>query len=146
MDSYNPRAKEFAALKGDVDVHIRKMEEEIATLQDKASLYVQSFKPSERALRAEGKTFEHPVNELALLNKEKSRKIAAFHAFEVSQKAPARLGTKIDTAQPTVAAEQEQLESDRKQYVRLRPPPPPGRALPQQPVDNCLSIPHEALD
>ncbi|CUG06054.1 paraflagellar rod protein, putative [Bodo saltans] len=140
MDSFNPKAKEYAIQKSDIDVDIRKMDEEIAVLQSKASLYVQAFKPTERALRAEGKVFEHPVSELQLRNKEKSRKIAAFHAYEVAQKPPTQLGGRIDTSRHTVTEERAQVEDARANYVRARPPPPPGRALPQEPLDSCLSI------
>jgi hypothetical protein len=140
MDSFNPKAKKYAIQKSDIDVDIRRMDDEITVLQSKASLYVQAFKPTERALRSEGKVFEHPVSELQLRNKEKSRKIAAFHAYEVAQKPPPQLGGRIDTSRHTVAEERAQVDEARSAYVRTRPPPPPGRALPQAPLDSCLSI------
>lgn len=143
MDSFNPRAKEYAIQKGDIDVDIRKMEQEIAILQDKASLYVQAFKPTERALRSEGKVFEHPVVELQRLNKEKSRKIAAFHAYEVAHKPPPQLGGRIDTSRHTVAEERARVDADRAGYARMKPPPPPGRALPLEPLDTGLTLPQQ---
>ena len=84
MDSFNPRAKEFAVLSKEVEERKRSVKQEIDDLRSKASLYVEAFKPTEKALALEGITFEHPLHELVRINKERSRKFAAFHMDQVA--------------------------------------------------------------
>lgn len=145
MDSFNPRAKEFAIQKEALDIDSGKLKHEISLLQSKASLYVQAFKPTDRALQSEGKVFEHPVDELHIINKDKSVKIAAFHALEVAHKPLPKLGGHIDTSKIVVDGDRQRLEHDKAHQDRIRPPPPPGRTQPQRVVDTCLHLP-EGLD
>lgn len=109
MDSFNPSARKYAQMKAELDAEADQLAREVEQLKDKATVYYESFKPTEKALSHLGKTFVHPQDALEQAEKEKGRKIAAFHSLMI-EGPPG----KIDTSKVSIEEEQRQIVQDRE--------------------------------
>jgi hypothetical protein len=119
MDSFNPRAKEFALLSREIEEAKRAAKKEIDDLRAKASLYVEAFKPTEKALAIEGITFEHPLHELMRVNKERSRKFTAFH---IDQVARSMLPSQHAMSPTELAQTEQMIQAEKVAIARHRQP------------------------
>eukprot|EP00658_Telonema_sp_P-2_P037929 TRINITY_DN27265_c0_g1_i1.p1 TRINITY_DN27265_c0_g1~~TRINITY_DN27265_c0_g1_i1.p1 ORF type:complete len:140 (+),score=36.26 TRINITY_DN27265_c0_g1_i1:174-593(+) len=93
---------------------------ELDVLRRKADLYVEAFKPTEKALREQSnRPFEHPVQELMRINREKGRKIARFHALSIAG-FDSKKSAGVDTTWALTLAEKEKLERDLEAFRATR--------------------------
>lgn len=79
MESLNPKAKEYSALRKDLQKTRDDMESQVHTLREKSVLYIEAFEPTKQALLHAGKDFQHPVDELTTLNEQRRNKLIAYH-------------------------------------------------------------------
>ena len=112
MDSFNPKARQYALEAQETEDMIAAVTSELDVLRRKADLYVEAFKPTERVLREQtNKPFEHPVQELLRINRERGKKIARFHALSIAG-FDSKNATGVDTTWALSLAEKEKLERD----------------------------------
>eukprot|EP01065_Artemidia_motanka_P037871 TRINITY_DN46774_c0_g1_i1.p1 TRINITY_DN46774_c0_g1~~TRINITY_DN46774_c0_g1_i1.p1 ORF type:complete len:595 (+),score=180.65 TRINITY_DN46774_c0_g1_i1:62-1846(+) len=111
MESLNPKAKEYSQLKKDIGRLRDELESQVNQIKDKEILYIESFKPTEKALIEAGREFVHPVQELAESNQRRKDKLVAYH----------RLVTGEDQTDATLEAERQKIERDRQLLVADRP-------------------------
>ena len=121
MDSLNPKAKVFSQQRGEIECEKKAVQQVIDVLKEKSALYVESFKPTEAALAARGKTFVHPLHELAAMNKEKGRKLAEYYSLMITQHAPNKdKQTILHGASPhELQTQRDDIEEQRQQHVLL---------------------------
>eukprot|EP00756_Hemistasia_phaeocysticola_P056302 Hpha_TRINITY_DN323_c0_g1::TRINITY_DN323_c0_g1_i1::g.112635::m.112635 len=103
MESLNPKAKEYSQLKKDIGKLKEDLQSQVGQIQQKEVLYVEAFKPTERALIAAGREFLHPVEELQQLNQRRKDKLVAYH----------KLVTGDEEGDASLEIERQQIERDR---------------------------------
>jgi len=103
MESLNPKAKEYSQMKKDIGKLKEDLQTQVGQIKQKEVLYVDAFKPTERALIAAGREFLHPVEELQQLNQRRKDKLVAYH----------RLVTGDEEGGEALEIERQQIERDR---------------------------------
>ena len=84
----------------------------LEVLQQKAASYVESFKPTEKALRAISNAFEHPIFELQRHNKARSRKLDQYYAATVHEAEMAETGAR-DGVDPRLMMLPKEIEAEK---------------------------------
>jgi len=88
METFNPKAKEFSQMKKDLVKVREEMEQQLHVLQEKSTLHIEAFKPTETALIKSGKQFVHPVAELEHMNRTRQAKLLEYHNLMQSDEHP----------------------------------------------------------
>ena len=122
METFNPKAKEFSEMKKSLSKVKDEMNSQLAVLEEKATLHIEAFKPTEVALIESGKSFVHPVEELTKRNEMRQQKLLEYHTL---------MSQDEDTAPPEeIEAELRQLEEQRKSMPRKKPLTPASPTRP----------------
>ena len=137
MDSFNPRAREYALERQEYDVIINNVENQLVALRRKAALYVEAFKPTEKALNAAGRPFLHPLQQLVQIDRGRATSMAEYHTLQVATYNMTRCG--VDISQGVVQAERDTVVEDQSSSQRVKEKPLPGRALRMQKFDTGMS-------
>eukprot|EP01062_Namystynia_karyoxenos_P083135 TRINITY_DN949_c2_g1_i1.p1 TRINITY_DN949_c2_g1~~TRINITY_DN949_c2_g1_i1.p1 ORF type:complete len:608 (+),score=281.44 TRINITY_DN949_c2_g1_i1:117-1940(+) len=111
MESLNPKAKEYSQLKKDLGKMREELDSQVSQIREKETLYIEAFKPTEKALTEAGREFLHPVQELLEINQKRKDKLTAYH----------RLVTGEGEGDEALEAERQQIERDRQLLLQDRP-------------------------
>jgi hypothetical protein len=117
MQTFDPKARVLSQQRGMIELEKAQVQRFIAVLQGKADLYVESFKPTEKALSGLSQSFTHPVALLQDINKKRSRKLDEYYATLVLEENAAQMakrnGVGKSIVQSAYDAEQEREDIER---------------------------------
>ena len=140
METFNPKAKEFSQMKKDLLKVRDEMNSQVQTLQEKAQLHIEAFKPTEVALIECGKSFVHPAEELEGINRQRQQKLIEYQnlmsAEEGGGEEPEKVHAELEKEVKAIEEERQTVRKTHSSHHKRTPgfgisseldtdPPPP---------------------